>query len=266
VSVVDGHCHVSTVWYEPVETLLGQMDRNGVAQAVLIQILGQYANDYQQCCLRRYPGRFASVVAVDPAAPDADERLRVLAADGATGVRLRPGDRSPGPDPLAIWRTAERLGLAISCVGTRAQFAAPAFADLVDTMPGLRFVLEHLAGVAGPDVDGAEAADRRRALALARFPNVYVKLPGLGELSKRPARLAADGPPLERRPEILDAALEHFGAERLIWGSDFPVVAAREGYANALHWVDQALAGTSDAARARIFGGNARDVFRLSEP
>ena len=38
--IVDTHCHVSPYWYEPVETLLHQMNSNGVDKAVLIQ-LGQ---------------------------------------------------------------------------------------------------------------------------------------------------------------------------------------------------------------------------------
>src|SRR5207245_282300 len=47
VPVVDSHCHVSPVWYEPVEVLLSQMERNGVDHAVLIQMAGQANNDYQ---------------------------------------------------------------------------------------------------------------------------------------------------------------------------------------------------------------------------
>ncbi len=77
--IVDSHCHVSRAWYEPVESLLSQMDRNGVEHAVLIQIQGQTDNSYQQECVRRYPGRFASVVLVDTEPPKASETLRRLA-------------------------------------------------------------------------------------------------------------------------------------------------------------------------------------------
>jgi hypothetical protein len=44
--VVDTHCHASPYWYEPVETLLDQMNRHGVAKATLIQIGGEYDNAY----------------------------------------------------------------------------------------------------------------------------------------------------------------------------------------------------------------------------
>ena len=78
--VVDSHCHVSSSWYEPVETLIHQMDANGVDHAVLVQIQGQTDNSYQFACLRRHPGRFASVVAVDTQGSNAVRDLERLAS------------------------------------------------------------------------------------------------------------------------------------------------------------------------------------------
>src|SRR5438552_1390668 len=111
--IVDSHCHASLGWYEPVETLLYQMDANGVERAVLTQLRWQTNNEYQMECVRRYPGRFASVVIVDEGRPDAIQTLERLAAEWASGVRFRPNTRSFGDDPLAIWRAAERLGLSV---------------------------------------------------------------------------------------------------------------------------------------------------------
>ena len=53
---VDSHCHVSPLWYEPVESLLFPMDRFGVEHAVLVQMFGQTDNDYLYECPRRYQG------------------------------------------------------------------------------------------------------------------------------------------------------------------------------------------------------------------
>src|SRR3979490_1543136 len=117
---VDTHCHASLHWYEPIETLLFEMDRNDVDQAVLIQIMGQYDNSYQHACVQRYPDRLVSVVLVDPRQPDAPTTLERLAEAGAGGVRLPAGARSPGDDPLAIWRAAARLGLPVSSGGSSA--------------------------------------------------------------------------------------------------------------------------------------------------
>ncbi len=133
--IVDSHCHVSPIWYEPVESLLHQMDANDVAHAVLVQMQGQADNSYQFDCVRKYPGRFANVVIVDTENSGAPDQLERRAGEGAVGVRLRPTVRSPGDDPLAIWRTAERLRLSVSCIGSDDDFAAPAFADLVAPSP-----------------------------------------------------------------------------------------------------------------------------------
>jgi len=261
VRIVDAQCHVAAVWYEPVETLLEQMDRNGVAQALLIQMLGQLDNGYQQSCAKRYPERLASVVAVDPAAPDAAVTLAALAADGAAGVRLRADARSPGADPLAIWRAAADAGLAVSCLGTADKFGAPEFFELVAALPDLPIVLEHLGGTSDPR--STDLAARRRVFETAQFPNVCLKLPGLGELVPRPFVLPAQAPVLEWPIAELTLALELFGPERLMWGSDFPVVGSREGYANALEWARSAVAAALPGAEASIFGGAARRVFKL---
>lgn len=262
--VVDSHCHVSTVWYEPVETLLDQMDRNGVAQAVLVQMLGQFDNSYQQACARKYPERFASVVAVDAARTDACSALAALAAQGAAGVRLRPDARSPGTDPLAIWRTAAARGLAVSCVGTAEMFASPELFELLETLPDLTLVLEHLGATSR--AGSTDAATRSRVFEAARYHNVYLKVPGLGELVPRPAVLPSHRTPLASHVAELDWAIERFGAERLMWGSDFPLVGSREGYANALGWTRSAIVATRPDAEERVFGGTARAVFKLPRP
>jgi predicted TIM-barrel fold metal-dependent hydrolase len=240
------------------------MDRNGVAQAVLVQLLGELDNGYQQACLQRYPARFASVVAVDAAAPDACETLAELAAQGAAGVRLRPETRSAGADPLALWRAAAAVGLAVSCVGTAEAFCSREFVALLDAVPELPIVLEHLGGT--NRAGSTDIATRRRVFeAAARHSNLYLKVPGLGELVPRPAVLPHGQAPLEAaRATELALALERFGPGRLMWGSDFPVVGSREGYANALGWAREAVAGLDPGAVEGIFGGTARAVFRLS--
>jgi L-fuconolactonase len=256
MSLIDSHCHASPIWYEPVETLVFQMDRVGVAKAVLVQVLGQADNSYQAECVKRFPGRFANVVGLDAAAQGAGESLQRLADDGAKGVRLRPDA------PEALWQTAQRLKLSISCVGTAASFLTQNFADRLTAFADVPVVLEHLGGWARPDCDGADET-RAGVLGLARFPNIHLKVPGLGQLAKRGMKLSTVNP-LESGPEkILLEIVRDFGAHRLMWGSDFPPVASREGYANALHWTREALSELSQEQQAQIFGGTAARVFSL---
>lgn len=261
--IVDAHCHASTVWYEPIETLLFEMDRNGVDHAILIQMMGQTNNDYQFDCVRRYPGRFASVVIVDPDRPDAAAVLERLAEQGASGVRFSATTRSPGADPLAIWTAAARLGLSVSCGGGAPAFASPDFARVLEAFPRLPIVIEHLGSVNHPVADLSLEEARRQVFDLARFPNAYIKIHGLGEFSQRALPVKEPFPFVEPIPSLLDEAVAAFGPSRVMWGSDFPPVASREGYRNALRWPMEHLANQSQTDREQIFGGTALKVFPM---
>ena len=261
--IIDTHSHASPYWYEPVESLLFQMDRYGVAQALLVQYMGQFDNEYQFECERRYPDRFASVVLVDAQDPGATQQLERLAEQGARGVRLRPDTRSPGDDPLAIWRKAEELGLPVSCGGTSDQFASPAFADLVLTFPRLPIVLEHLGSINAPDGEKPPYDIRSKALSLSELPNVYIKIHGLGEFCKRTNPIQQPFPFETPIPPLLEMAYQAFGPERMMWGSDFPPVSGREGYGNALRLTMEQLGSKSERDRELIFGGVAQEIFRL---
>jgi L-fuconolactonase len=260
--IIDTHCHVALAWYEPVESLLYQMDRNDVAHAVLVQINGQFDNSYQTDCVNRYPDRFASVVLVDAYHPDAPHHLEVLAEAGARGVRLAPTARSPGADPLAIWRKAAELGLPVSCGGACTQFAADQFADLVAALPDLPIIVEHLGGLKAGDASATEAV-RSKVFALARFPNLYMKIHGLGEFCQRNLPVTAPFPFDPAGLPLLHQAYAAFGAARLMWGSDYPPVSGREGYANALRLPLAEFAAKPAADQALIFGGVAAQLYHF---
>ena len=144
--IVDSHCHAGQNWFEPVEQLLHQMNINSVDKAILTQHGGSHDNSYLFECARRFPGRFAVVVLIDSSKLNALDILERCAVQGAAGVRLGPTVRSPGPDPLAIWRKAGELGLTVTCkLGTLKEFASSDFARLVAELPDVPIVMEHLA-------------------------------------------------------------------------------------------------------------------------
>lgn len=262
--IIDAHCHASPQWFEPVEPLVAQMDLNGVAKAVLTQVLGQFDNSYQEACLARFPGRFASVGAVAVQAPDAAEQVRHWAARGMVALRLRPEARSPGADPLAVWRAVADCGLAVSCGGAPANLLSDDFVALAQTFPAMPIVIEQLGGWARHDCDGAPET-WAGILRLARLPNVHLKLATMGQIA--PRKIGQPLPPMGEpvvdmgQASRLLEAVAAFGAERLMWGSDYPVVSSREGYANALNWTRAALSSRPAAEIAAMFGGNARAIF-----
>lgn len=149
-------------------------------------------------------------------------------------------------------------------MGDTAGFSSPEFAHLVQELPELHIVLEHLGGTSQADTDDAARAKRMEVMQLARFSKVYLKVPGLGELVPRRMPLPADGSPFESRtPAVLQVAVDAFGPQRLMWGSDFPPVGSREGYGNALAGCRKALEHLSPADLDEIFGGVARRLFKL---
>lgn len=120
--------------------------------------------------------------------------------------------------------------------------------------PSLQVVVDH---GAKPDIAAGPwqpwAADLQR---LAEQTQAVCKLSGLlTEAGPRPARGAAD-----RWAEHL---LKVFGADRLLWGSDWPVL---EGAASYRDWWDdtaRVLGGLAAGERAAVLGGSAARVYRL---
>ena len=274
--IVDTHTHAGQNWFEPVEMLVHQMNLNSVDKAVLIQHgrpeTGGYDHTYLFECVERFPGRFAVVVIVDVKLPDAEQTLEEYASRGAVGVRLNPIQRSPGDDPLAIWRKASELGLVVSLMGSQEHTGSDEFRALVGQLPDLPIVIEHLAGggqgVAFPrSQEGPQPpyTAYRRALELADYPNTYIKVHGLGEISARPPVLPAkyDFDFFDFTPPLIKMARDAFGPRRMMWGSDYPPVSQREGYRNALRGVMDNPAFDSQEDREWVMGKTALSVFQL---
>ena len=231
--VIDTHCHAGRNWFEPVETLVFQMDRCGVAAAVLIQHGGTYDNDYLFAEAGKRPDRFKVVVQVDPSNADPLGELTRLAERGAAGVRLSPGMTFHSPKPRDLWAKAGELGLVVSSLGKAADFASDKFKRLIDSCPETQIVIEHLAGVG---ISEPPYTEYQSALENARRPNTFLKVPGLAEICPRPSVLEPDFH-FDNVPPLFEMAVEAFGVERMMWGSDFPPSAGREGYDNALNGV-----------------------------
>lgn len=254
MEIVDTHAHVGQLWYEPVEILLTEMERAGVHKSLLVQYRGNTDNRYLMECVRRYPDRFMGVVWIDTRSLDATNTLAMWAQKGAVGVRLVP------EDPLAIWRKASELGLPVSCIGKIDAFASDDFRGLVEGLPNLKIVLEHL-GRVGPEPDYKLF---KKVLALAEYPNVYIMLHGFGEILPRPFPFRV--PPFDGPPPVVRMAYDAFTAKRMMWASDYPLSAGREGYINTLRFPMENISFFSQEDKEWVFGKTALSVFKPSKP
>lgn len=125
----------------------------------------------------------------------------------------------------------------------------------VDRHPNQAFILDH---IAKPVVSGPPPAAWARALGeLARRPNVACKFSGV----------VTEVPGWTWTPDLLqpyfESALAAFGADRLMFGSDWPVCLVASDYARWFAFVDSATAALSAPERERILGGTATAVYRL---
>jgi predicted TIM-barrel fold metal-dependent hydrolase len=90
---------------------------------------------------------------------------------------------------------------------------------------------------------------------LAKCPNVVTKLSGLGTFIHRnePAHIA----------EILNDAVALFGAERCLFGSNFPIEKLWTTYRELVDAHRTAAASLRSEQRDAIFGATAARIYRL---
>jgi L-fuconolactonase len=158
---------------------------------------------------------------------------------------------------------AQRLGLSVSCNGKAAYYASDEFADLVAELADLPIAIEHLGSLNTVEKDPVPVEIRRQVFELARFPNVSMKLHGLGEFCRRVVPAVGPQPFEQPIPPLFEMAYDAFGPERLMWGSDYPPVSSREGYRNALVLPLDQFASRSEEDRRQIFGGVALRLFSI---
>lgn len=159
--------------------------------------------------------------------------------------------REPVLDGL---RLLERRGLAFDYVGILPRHLAHV-PVLAERLPGLRIVIDHLAKP--PIATGAFEPWAGQLAAAAAAPNVYAKVSGLD---------AGDGDRWQAADlaRWVDHALHCFGAERLMFGSDWPVCLLRGGYGKVWRKTLAVLNGLSKSERARILGDTAIAAYGLT--
>ena len=128
----------------------------------------------------------------------------------------------------------------------------PRLLPVIDRHPNLQFVLDHCGK---PRLTSGDIAEWRRDIAqLAERPNLVCKVSGLATEATR-----------DWRAEDLREAVDHvrscFGPQRILWGSDWPVVNLAGGYAKWLAAAETLLADMSPEERDATFGGNAARIY-----
>ena len=131
----------------------------------------------------------------------------------------------------------------------------PVAINVVKQFPNQRFVLDHIAkpfikdGILEP-----WESDIRR---LAAFANVWCKVSGMVTEAAWKAWRQDDYAP------YLDVVFDCFGAERIMFGSDWPVCTLAGSYSEVVGIVETYIAALSADEQAAVMGGNAVDFYQL---
>lgn len=243
--VVDGYIHCGLSKYEPVEVVRDVMLDAEVDRAVLVQHLGEFDNSYLAGVISADPRTFAGVCMVDEKSERAEADLEALAAEGIfRGIRI-PGWTIRAA-PKLVGRAAD-LGFVVMFYGREgtAEYLDE-LRTLIEPRPDCRLVLTHLANPPRPEESAY--ARHEQVLALAEHPGVFFQLSGMG--------MRTPYPHVPYYP-LIERAVEAFGTERLIWGSNYPPIGAAEDVAKDVHLLlDGDLPVPADAVPA-VAGGNA---------
>ena len=163
-----------------------------------------------------------------------------------------------GPNEMAdstFRRNLARLadhGLAFELQVFAGQMADAA--DLVEALPDVTFVLEH-AGMLEDLSDAGRATWREGMQRLAACRNLHTKLSGLGTfIHRNDAAHIAD---------VVGETVAIFGAERCVWGSNFPIEKLWTDYASLVSAVREAVASLPAADRRAILHDNAARLYRI---
>lgn len=239
------------------EQMLAATQAEGVDHAVLVAAGSAYGTDnsYMADSAAAHPANFSSACIIDMQAPDAADTLEYWVKQrGMRGMRLftTPDPEAPwldSPATYPVWQRAEALGIPIN-----AQVAArliPRLHTMIERFPGVTVALDHL----GNAIRGDSATVPQTLLDLAALPNAYLKWSCVN------LDAAAQAGVEFRR--LFEPLLERFGANRLLWGSNYPAT-NHSPYGDLVQAALDATAFVSEADRDLLFGGGALKLYSFA--
>jgi predicted TIM-barrel fold metal-dependent hydrolase len=127
-------------------------------------------------------------------------------------------------------------------------------AALIKAFPNVRVILVH-AGMLTERTPQAIDQWRSALAIMAAYPSVYVKLSGLGMYSQ--------GLTLPQARQVIRDAIQIFGAERVIYGSNFPLEKLHASYADFFGIYRKVLSEYTEAEQRAVLHDNAVKFYRL---
>lgn len=237
------------------EFLLSCMDDAGVAGALIIQPI-VYGFDHRCVTetLRTRATRFKGMCLIDPQNADPVAELARWKSEGYIAVRVNP-NLFPSETPLdsalgkRIFAAAGELRMPVGFLINADHFDA--VSNLCDAYPDTVAVIDHF-GHCRPSA-GAEPAFEA-LLAMSRHSNLHVKL------SEFPRASFEEWPYADLHRWVY-RLIESYGADRLMWATDFPFIVSQCGYERGLTLLTEQVPGLDAETLEWLVGKTAEKVF-----
>jgi L-fuconolactonase len=273
--IVESHCHIISPdqqkyprdlgpnpgsWVRDLsaEEFIALNDAVGVERAILVQAFGayKYDNRYVAEVVATYPQRFVGVCIVDALHPDAPQILDFWVKErGMKGLRVvtwtEPELKLDDPRLDRLWQRASELRIPVCVLTNFVQ--VPRLRRVLEHFDQLRLALDHL-GLPRLD-DGPHFSKEQALFDLAQFPNFH------GKFSSWTITAAAkNGAPAV--VNFFRRLVDTFGAQRLMWGTNFPASNDRT-YQGFVDYARQQLSFLSSDEQRWIFGETALSLWPM---
>lgn len=244
------------------DELVSDLHNTEIRQTILIQATDTVAETEYMLQLAQDFTAVAAVVGwVDLSAPDAISTIDRLRANPLLkGLRpmlqnIEDTDWILRPEVQPALAHMEKVGLCFDALIQPRHL--PTLLQVAKKYENLSIVIDHIAkprmgsGILPATAWSSGMQD------LAALNNVYCKLSGM---------MTEIGPLWQQQDlePFADQVIEAFGADRILWGSDWPVVNLAGDYKS---WLESARGLTqqlSEAERDNIFGGSARNFYGIT--
>ncbi|WRX15815.1 Amidohydrolase-related - like 4 [Theobroma cacao] len=248
---IDSHLHI---WASPQEAadmypffpgqeptlpghldfLLQCMEEASVDGALIVQPINhKFDHSLVTSVLKKHPTKFVGCCLANPAEDGTGVKQLedLILKDGYRAVRFNPylwpsGQQMTNEVGKAMFCRAGELGVPVGFMCMKGlNLHIKEIKELCTEFPSTVVLLDHLAFCKPPTNDEEKLAFSD-LLKLSRFSQVYVKISALFRVSRMPF-------PYQDLVPILSEVVSSFGANRVMWGSDFPFVVPECGYKGA---------------------------------
>jgi len=199
-----------------IERLVPMMDEAGVDRVVIVPpALEGDRLDYAQEAVKRYPGRFAIMGRIALNDPETALRFSTWKEQpGVLGIRLAfLGEQAKLlTDGTAdwFWPAAEKAGIPVMFLATG---PAPLWARIAERHPQLILIIDHMGGSSEALRNKILPAAIDQGAALAKYPNISVKLSAAPFYSSEPY-------PFRDMTRYIRLLFDAYGPRRCHWGTD----------------------------------------------